>query len=156
MLPQTRPPNAPFDAKYFPLHLALLSVSENMFPIGNWTVISKDPFLVRFEPQGISSVVSPGSDLLEAARRAGIQLASNCNGQGDCGECCVIVLEGQVSSLTQEERECLSPAELEEGRRLACCTRVYSAARVRAVSRLRSPSDGGQRQHQDAEQQVEL
>jgi flavin reductase (DIM6/NTAB) family NADH-FMN oxidoreductase RutF len=44
MLPRTGPPNAPFDAKYFPLHLALLSVGENMLPIGNWTVISKDPF----------------------------------------------------------------------------------------------------------------
>ena len=44
MLPRTGPPNAPFDAKYFPLHLALLSVGENIMPIGNWTVISKDPF----------------------------------------------------------------------------------------------------------------
>jgi flavin reductase (DIM6/NTAB) family NADH-FMN oxidoreductase RutF len=35
---------APFNARYFPLHLALLSVGENMMPIGNWTVISKQPF----------------------------------------------------------------------------------------------------------------
>lgn len=44
MLPRSGPPNAAFEAKYFPLHLALLSVGDNMFPIGNWTVISKDPF----------------------------------------------------------------------------------------------------------------
>lgn len=44
MLPRTGPPNAPFEAKYFPLHLALLTVGENMLPIGNWMVISKDPF----------------------------------------------------------------------------------------------------------------
>jgi flavin reductase (DIM6/NTAB) family NADH-FMN oxidoreductase RutF len=44
MLPPTAPPNASFEAKYFPLHLALLTVGENMFPIGNWMVISKDPF----------------------------------------------------------------------------------------------------------------
>ena len=35
---------APFNARYFPLHVALLSVGENMMPMGNWTVISKDPF----------------------------------------------------------------------------------------------------------------
>jgi flavin reductase (DIM6/NTAB) family NADH-FMN oxidoreductase RutF len=44
MLPRSGPPNAPFDASYFPLHLALLSVGENLMPIGNWTVISKEPF----------------------------------------------------------------------------------------------------------------
>lgn len=34
----------PFAAKFFPLHLALLSVGENMMPLGYWTVVSKDPF----------------------------------------------------------------------------------------------------------------
>jgi hypothetical protein len=42
MLPAT--PTAKFNTRYFPLHLALLSVGENFHPIGNWTVISKDPF----------------------------------------------------------------------------------------------------------------
>lgn len=36
--------NAPYTAQYFPQHVALLSVGENMMPIGHWTVISKDPF----------------------------------------------------------------------------------------------------------------
>lgn len=41
----TSPPStASFTARYFPLHLALLSCGENMMPIGNWTVISKEPF----------------------------------------------------------------------------------------------------------------
>ena len=34
----------PFAAKFFPLHLALLTVGENMMPMGYWTVVSKDPF----------------------------------------------------------------------------------------------------------------
>lgn len=38
------PKTAPFDSRYYPLHLALLSVGKNMMPMGNWTVISKDPF----------------------------------------------------------------------------------------------------------------
>lgn len=39
-----QPNSAPFNARYFPMHLALLSCGENMMPIGNWTVISKEPF----------------------------------------------------------------------------------------------------------------
>lgn len=104
---------------------------------------------VRFETGGKTGLVSPGADLLEAARRAGVQLDSRCNGQGDCGECCVVVLEGDVSPLTCEEEDCLSATEIENGYRLACCTRVSSAARVRVIGSLRGAGDGGQRQHQD-------
>jgi flavin reductase (DIM6/NTAB) family NADH-FMN oxidoreductase RutF len=35
---------APFDAKFFPQHVLLLTVGENMMPMGYWTVISKEPF----------------------------------------------------------------------------------------------------------------
>ena len=35
---------APFDAKFFPQHVMLLTVGENMMPMGYWTVISKEPF----------------------------------------------------------------------------------------------------------------
>lgn len=35
---------APFTSLFFPLHLALLTVGDNLMPIGYWTVISKDPF----------------------------------------------------------------------------------------------------------------
>lgn len=35
---------APFDANFFPQHVILLSVGENMMPMGYWTVISKEPF----------------------------------------------------------------------------------------------------------------
>jgi len=36
--------NAPYTTQYFPQHIALLTVGENIMPIGHWTVISKDPF----------------------------------------------------------------------------------------------------------------
>ena len=36
--------NAPFDTRFFPQHILLLTVQENMMPMGYWTVISKDPF----------------------------------------------------------------------------------------------------------------
>lgn len=36
--------NASYSTQYFPQHVALLTVGENLMPIGHWTVISKDPF----------------------------------------------------------------------------------------------------------------
>ena len=36
--------SAPFDAKFFPQHVMMLTVGENMMPMGYWTVISKEPF----------------------------------------------------------------------------------------------------------------
>lgn len=44
-MPSQKPlPSAPFNVQFFPLHLALLTVGENMMPMGYWTVISKEPF----------------------------------------------------------------------------------------------------------------
>lgn len=37
-------PTAPFSAGFFPQHLALVTVGENLLPMGYWTVISKNPF----------------------------------------------------------------------------------------------------------------
>ena len=36
--------SVPYNTQYFPLHLAFLTVGENMMPIAHWMVISKDPF----------------------------------------------------------------------------------------------------------------
>ena len=44
MLPTTDIETAPYNTRYFPQHVALLTVGENMMPIGHWTVISKNPF----------------------------------------------------------------------------------------------------------------
>jgi ferredoxin len=85
---------------------------------------------VRFEPNGTTVMVSPGTTLLEAARRAGIEFSPVCCGQGECGECWVLVLEGQVSSVTQQEMPDFPAPEWQPARHLACCTRVLSPARI--------------------------
>ncbi|MCB8965512.1 MAG: flavin reductase [Ardenticatenaceae bacterium] len=36
--------HAPFNAGFFPQHVALVSIGDNMLPMGYWTVISKEPF----------------------------------------------------------------------------------------------------------------
>lgn len=44
MLVDATPNTAPFNAKFFPQHITLVSVGENILPMGYWTVISKNPF----------------------------------------------------------------------------------------------------------------
>lgn len=90
-------------------------------------------FLVHFDSLGKSVVVSPGTSLLEAARRAGLELSSVCNGQGWCGECRLAVLEGNVSPLTPDEAEAMSAADQAKAYRLACRTRVYGPVKVRLL-----------------------
>lgn len=88
-------------------------------------------YLVNFVFHDKRVVVSPGTNLLDAAHRAGIDIGSICGGQRECGECRIVVLDGQVTDRTQEEIVEFSEAELEEGYRLACCARVYGPVKVR-------------------------
>jgi len=86
--------------------------------------------LVKFEQSGVTVAVSSGTDLLEAARRAGVSIPSTCNGQRECGECRLVVSAGQVSPLTSEEIDILNEEERNRGVRLACCTRIHSAVTI--------------------------
>ena len=80
---------------------------------------------VVFEPDGRRVFVSAGMTILEAARRTGVGLRSECGGRGVCGKCRVIVRDQHaVSDITDVERKHLSKVEIECGYRLACQTRV--------------------------------
>lgn len=93
--------------------------------------MAQQRFLIRFEPSGVTVAVSAGTSLFDAARKAGVTMPSICGGQCDCGECQVLVLEGEVTPVTKEEENYFGPTELEKGMRLACCTRVRSSIRIR-------------------------
>ena len=85
---------------------------------------------VTLEPMGSRVQVTPGSTLLECAQAAGVEINAVCGGNGTCGMCKVILMQGQVSSLDPTERDLLDPSEIKKGLRLACQTRVLSDARV--------------------------
>lgn len=90
---------------------------------------------VRFEPQGVTVMVSAGVTLLEAARRGQLPLAGSCNGQGECNECLVEILEGELTPLSEEELA-LEEVRAAQGRlRLACRARVCAAVNVRLLRR---------------------
>jgi 2Fe-2S ferredoxin len=71
---------------------------------------------------------SDGTTVLEAARRAGLPLASSCRGAGICDACRVVVLEGfeSLSDPTARELE----AKLAPGERLACQAHILGPATV--------------------------
>jgi len=87
-------------------------------------------YLIDIEPFAFSVVASPGACLFEVVCRAGIDLLAVCGGQGICGECSVIVLDGQVSRITEEETEFLTERHLRKGYRLACCTRIQGPVKI--------------------------
>ncbi|MCX7754698.1 MAG: ASKHA domain-containing protein [Anaerolineales bacterium] len=75
---------------------------------------------VEFQPPGRRVEIQIGATLLEAARRAGVNLLATCGGQGTCHACRVRIASGAVSAPTPEEQTALTPAEQEAGLRLAC------------------------------------
>jgi ferredoxin len=84
---------------------------------------------VEFAPDGQHGVVAEGTYLWDAAKRLGVRLPAECEGRGECDTCAVFVREGAtlLSSLTNAERERLSPERLAAGERLACQAKVERA-----------------------------
>lgn len=84
---------------------------------------------VEFTPEGQHGVVAEGTYLWDAAKRLGVRLPAECEGRGECDTCAVVVREGAtlLSSLTNAERERLSPERLAAGERLACQAKIVSA-----------------------------
>jgi uncharacterized 2Fe-2S/4Fe-4S cluster protein (DUF4445 family) len=83
---------------------------------------------VRFLPYARDITVQEGITVLEAVRRAGLYLRSDCNGRGRCGTCRVRLIEGDAGPLREEEKTRLSEAELHQGFRLACRTSITDEA----------------------------
>jgi len=86
--------------------------------------------------EGRAGIVAEGTYLLDAARRLGVRVPTECGGRGECDTCAVVVEEGAtlLSSLTDAERTRLSPERLAAGERLAC----QSKAEVGGELRLRN------------------
>ncbi len=82
---------------------------------------------IRFKPADITVEASEGASLLEAARRAGYILQSECGGQGICRRCKVRLIEGDVFISGEQN---LTPAEQDENIVLACIARVVDDAEI--------------------------
>ena len=74
---------------------------------------------LRFEPSGTTVRVPPGVTLFDAASWNGIAIDSTCGGHGTCKKCRIRIADGDVPPEPLDARA-FTPAELEDGWRLAC------------------------------------
>jgi uncharacterized 2Fe-2S/4Fe-4S cluster protein (DUF4445 family) len=80
-------------------------------------------YKVMFQPQGRAVSVLEGTTILEAAAVAGLVIDTPCGGAGTCGKCRVQVSQGATEPC-DSDRKTFTEAELAQGWRLACRTRV--------------------------------
>jgi uncharacterized 2Fe-2S/4Fe-4S cluster protein (DUF4445 family) len=81
---------------------------------------NKTNYTVNFQPIGRRVTVVRENSLLDAARGAGIDIASICGGIGICDSCKIRLIDGSLSEPTLEEKAIFSNQDLESGYRLAC------------------------------------
>lgn len=74
---------------------------------------------IIFKPVGKTVEVAKGTNLMEAARRAGVFLDAPCGGKGNCGKCRIRVESGRHK---HEYTPLLTEEEVKQGNRLACLT----------------------------------
>jgi len=89
---------------------------------------------VRFEPSGVEIDVAAGTTLLEAARRAGLPVASACDRQFTCGRCGMFLLSGdeRVTAESKREAEIKRRNRVDPELRLSCVIRVSADLTVTA------------------------
>jgi uncharacterized 2Fe-2S/4Fe-4S cluster protein (DUF4445 family) len=85
--------------------------------------MSNKTCIITFEPSGLNVQVPVGTNLLEAARKAGVYLSSICGGDGCCGKCKLIINQGQIDSRPGTS---LTEDEIEQNIVLACRTSAVS------------------------------
>lgn len=90
----------------------------------------KGSFSIQFQPLGKRVKVAAGTSVFEAARNAGIELSSSCGGEGNCGQCQIILMEGEATPVTRDEEFILTELERLNGMRLACCTQALSDLKI--------------------------
>ncbi|MCX5635375.1 MAG: ASKHA domain-containing protein [Planctomycetota bacterium] len=85
--------------------------------------MSNKTCIITFEPSGLNVQVPVGTNLLEAAHKAGVYLSSICGGDGCCGKCKLIINQGQIDSRPGTS---LTEDEIDQNIVLACRTSAIS------------------------------
>ncbi len=112
-----------------------------------------DAVTVVFTPSGVQAEVAPGTTVLDAARRVGVDIDSTCGGRGLCGRCQVSPSLGDfakwsitstadaVSPWTSAESDYKGRRPIEPGSRLGCQATVVSdvVVDVPAASQVHRP-----------------
>jgi len=87
---------------------------------------------VIFEPISKHMKIPSGQTIYQAVQKLGHTLTTVCGGNGICGKCKVIIIEGNdnLNSVTETERKFLSDKLIEQGYRLACRSIISGDVRI--------------------------
>jgi uncharacterized 2Fe-2S/4Fe-4S cluster protein (DUF4445 family) len=88
--------------------------------------VNLDPITIIFEPDGKRGCFKTGIRLFDAAKELGVEVRSECGGDGTCGKCKIIVVNGSnlLNGLTDQEKGLLTRQEIEGKYRLSCQTKI--------------------------------
>ena len=90
----------------------------------------KNTYIIDFEPIGLRIPCMKGDTVFDAAGKAGIPIISYCGGKTICGRCKIRIMNGNVSTISNNEENLLSEEEIAKNYRLACTMRVMSDLKV--------------------------
>jgi len=111
-----------------------------------------DKFKVKFYPDNKTVEVAKDSTILSAAISCGVNIKSDCGGDGVCGRCRVIVKKGEV--LTQTTG-IISDEERKRRVYLACLTTVHSDLEVEIPSESKMEMNSGLKGIYSASEDIE-
>jgi uncharacterized 2Fe-2S/4Fe-4S cluster protein (DUF4445 family) len=94
-----------------------------------------DKIEIRFLPQDKALQVDSGSNLLDVARAASIEIESHCDGMGTCAKCLVRQIDGSPEELHPDELRLISKERLAQGVRLACRLKATQSAIFQVMHR---------------------
>jgi uncharacterized 2Fe-2S/4Fe-4S cluster protein (DUF4445 family) len=92
--------------------------------------IMRYSFEVVFQPDGKRGRFQSKYNLLEAARRLGVDINSICGGVGACGKCIIRITEGTLPKPNSTDKRFIDDKVLKLGFRLACQTRIEDDLKV--------------------------
>ncbi|HWQ80269.1 MAG TPA: ASKHA domain-containing protein [Anaerovoracaceae bacterium] len=91
-------------------------------------------YQITFMPDNVSVMAEEGTNLLEAARGAGIDIGSPCGGNGTCGKCAVKILSGRWQARNDFH---LTEGLKSAGYVLSCTVRVEDSLTVEVPAQSR-------------------
>lgn len=96
--------------------------------------------VLHFQPSGKKINVAKGTNLIEAAEKAGTIIPAFCGNRGKCGKCKVKIVNTEVP-FTRAEEITLSPEERSLGVHLACQVNVQTDLTIEIVSEEKIASE---------------
>ena len=84
-----------------------------------------------FKPEERKIRVTRGISIFLAAKEAGVDIRSECDGKGSCGKCKITIKDHKaVNKVSEIEKKHFSPSEINSGFRLACQTTIFQNTKV--------------------------